>query len=77
MVKMDKQRRQIVSKLVEIGVVADRAILRKGRKRKSHREGSSDEGQSTMVRLQLVSDNANLFLFFLLRWKYCNMKCMI
>lgn len=41
---MDKPRRQIVSKLVELGLVEDRKLLKKSRKGGSHIRGSSEEG---------------------------------
>jgi len=47
MLKLDRPRRHIVNKLVELGLVEDRKLLRKKRKRKSVQKeaGSSGGGE--------------------------------
>lgn len=46
LVRMNKKRQQIVNKLVSIGIVEDRKLLRKPRSRKRQEEEDEDDAEA-------------------------------
>lgn len=49
MVRMNKTRKQIVDKLIELGLVEDRKTLRKPRQRRAGRNDLEDDGDRVHI----------------------------